>query len=119
MVPFMKMIPVLTESQLKGKSKLLKRQTSGELVLCRTDKSGKLCVLSKDLFIRKIMPHIGDDVVVSWEDVKNSEKVLNASCAQVTRVLRMGCDNQHEDRIKAAVTVTNSSPWAAYERSQG
>ena len=76
-------------------------------------------MLSKDLFIRKMMPHIGEDVVVSWENVKNSEKVLNASCAQVVRVFRMGCDSQHEDRIKAAVTVTNSSPWAAYERSQG
>ena len=43
--------PVLTESQQKGKTKLLGRQKAGELVLCRTDKSGKLCVLSNELFI--------------------------------------------------------------------
>ena len=68
---------VLTQSQTKGKDKLLTRQAAGECVLCRTDKSGKMCVLSKDLYIKKMLPHIENDMVVEREEVKVSE---NAEC---------------------------------------
>ena len=90
--------PVLTESQIKGKMKLLKRQAAGECILCRTDKSGKISVLSKELYIKKMFPHIEQDVIVDREEVKTSEKVLNATCAQFARVLMAGSDNHHEDR---------------------
>ena len=99
---------VLTERQMKGKAKLLRRQSDGECVLCRTDKSGKLCVLSKELFIKKMLPHIENDHVVDREVVIASEKILNASCAQLARVMRTGRDYQHEDRVKSAITVSNS-----------
>ena len=66
---------------MKGKAKLLKRQLAGECVICRTDKSGKLCVLSKDLYIKKMAPHIENDVIVDREEINTSERFLNASCA--------------------------------------
>ena len=93
---------------MKGKAKLLRRQSDGECVLCRTDKSGKLCVLSKELYIKKRLPHIENYNMVDREEVIASEKILNASCVQLGRVLRTRRDNKHEDRVKSATTVVNS-----------
>ena len=93
---------------MKGKVKLLKRQLAGECVLCRTDKSGKLCVLSKDLYIKKMTPHIVNDVVVDREEINTSERFLNASFAQLAKVFKIGSDIQHEDRVKSALTVSYS-----------
>ena len=99
---------VLTESQMRGRKKLLERQAAGECVLCRTDKSGKLCVLSKDLYVKKMLPHIQNDKVVSREEVVTSEKFLNATFSQLAKVMRVGNDYNHEDRVKSAITVSNS-----------
>ena len=77
-------------------------------MLCKTDKSGKLCVLSKELYIQKMMSHIKDDELVDREEVDTSENFLNATCAQLAKVMKIGNDNNHEDRVKSAVTVSSS-----------
>ena len=99
---------VLNEKQMRGKEKILKREKAGECVLCRTDKSGKLCLVSKDLYIKKMLPHIKDDEIVDRARVLEGEKKLNAASTQMSKVLRIGEDHQHQDRVKAAVNVSHS-----------
>ena len=77
-------------------------------MLCRTDKSGKLCVLSKDLCIKKMLPHIENDVLVDEDQVSASEKFLNATSSQLSKVLMIANNNNHQDRVKSAITVSNS-----------
>ena len=55
-----------------------------------------------------MFPHNDNDLVVDQEEVKTSEQLLNAASAQFARVLMIGSDNHHKDRVKAAVTVSHS-----------
>ena len=65
-------------------------------------------MLSKELYVKKMWPHIQNDVLVSREEVITSEKLLNATCSQLAKVMRVGNNYNHEDRVKSAVTVFNS-----------
>ena len=47
----------LTPNELKGLKSLQKRISSGELIICETDKSSKLCVLSRDQYIASGLQH--------------------------------------------------------------
>ena len=59
-------------------------------------------MLSKKLYIKKMLPHIENDSVVDREEVNDSERLLIAICAQLVKVLQTGSENQHEERVKAA-----------------
>ena len=66
-----------------------------------------MCVV-KRLYIKKMAPHIKNDVIVDREEINTSERFLNASCAQLAKVFKIGSDNQHDDRVKSALTILYS-----------
>ena len=55
-----------------------------------------------------MVPHIENDVIVDHEKINMSERFLNALCAQLAKVFKIGRDNQHDDRVKSALTVSYS-----------
>ena len=99
---------VHTTQQLAGKESLFKRQNDGELVLLESDKNGIIVAVSKDLFIKKIKPHIKDDDIVDRKEVKEKENLMNATALQFARVLNMGVGLNQKDRVKEAVISSNA-----------
>ena len=84
--------------------KLLRdRVKSGEFLVQLTDKSGQLCVDTKDNYVASMQPHIQNDPVISLEERDKTERVLNGHCIQLTRILRMGQAHGHETRVHSAV----------------
>ena len=49
--------------------------------------------------------HIENDVIVDCGEINTSERFLNA---QLAKVFKIGSDNQHDDRVKSALTILYS-----------
>ena len=47
-----------------------------------------------------MMKHIETYPIVARETVKSSENLLNATATQLARVMRVGSDFDHQDRVK-------------------
>ena len=66
----------LSEQAKRGRKSLLAREKAGELVIVSTDKSGKRAVMSKELYIQCMQPHIEGDSVHMREEVDLVEKTI-------------------------------------------
>ena len=64
----------LTEEQMRGLKKLAKRVKDGEIVVTRTDKSGRLFVSRTEDYMEKGMVHVGNDrrITEKEEEFENS-----------------------------------------------
>jgi hypothetical protein len=49
----------------------------GGLVVCQTDKSGRLCVLTRDQYLQAGMVHIKNDKKVTNEEQEEIERAVN------------------------------------------
>jgi hypothetical protein len=94
---------VLTEQQQRGKKSLMKRQKEGELVIGETYKSGKKTVLGTKDLVRKMEPHIEKDEIVTRERVEKAEEKMSGCAMIMARVLRLGEDHNHGDRVASAM----------------
>ena len=99
----------LTKSEAMGKKKLNKRTKKGEAAVVATDKSGRLSVMSKEEYQRKVSEHTANDPEVTQEHVKQLEQVLSATSASLARVLQMGEEWHQEDRVESAMRATLTS----------
>ena len=96
----------LTKQQRESRKSLLAREKEGELVILGTDKSGKRAVMSKELYIGTMAPHMKGDTVHPREEVVSQENKFNGAATQILRALRMGEDWSHGDRFKSAYSVS-------------
>ena len=67
----------LTESQKTGMQSLKKRMQAGEIVILKTDKSGKLCVATMEEYIRMGQEHAGKDEIIGRKQIEEMEKEIN------------------------------------------
>ena len=104
----------LTKSESMGKMKLSKRTKRGEAAVVATDKSGRLSVMSKEEYIRKVAEHTGNDPIVDQEQVNELEYILSATSSSMARVLMISEEWNQEDRVQSAVKakLTNVPPLA-------
>ena len=58
-----------------GLKSLKKRTKNGEAAIVATDKSGRLAVMSKSEYERKVAEHTGSDPIVSQSDVTEMEQI--------------------------------------------
>ena len=63
----------LTPSEKRGTVKLKIRVANGSILICETDKSGKLAVLASDLYYKLGKEHSQGDEDISWADVKQGQ----------------------------------------------
>ena len=63
----------LTDGQQEGLKTLKKRISEGEIVVLKTDKSGKLCVATRDAY--REMVHAGNDKVIGRKETQ--EKLMD------------------------------------------
>ena len=73
-----------------GRKKLLSRVKSGELVLSSTDKSGKIAVWTRQLYIRAAQDHISKDTQVDWEYVNKVQNQANGLATTLCSAFMLG-----------------------------
>ena len=66
----------LTISERRGMNKIIKRIEAGEIIICETDKSGKLAVISKELYYQMGESHASNDPIASWEEICKSQRII-------------------------------------------
>ena len=90
----------LTKQQTAGLKKLKKRVADGEIIVCQTDKSGRLCVMPMELYIEAGDTHVSKDMVVDDKFVRGTQKKLNGHVAMWIKCLNMGENWEHTDRLR-------------------
>ena len=91
------------KAQLSALKSLKTKVNNGEIIVMTTDKSGKLACESRDQYIASMQPHIANDQVISLEEKNNIENNINGHCIQFGRILKIGQNQGHWNRIKSAL----------------
>ena len=88
----------LTPAQKRGLKNLLKRVKDGEIVVCQTDKSGKLSIMSMEAYMEAGSVHTSKDREVNLSFVEEKQKECNGHCSMLMKVFRIGEDWKHSGR---------------------
>ena len=80
----------LTKSERRGINKLKKRVDAQEVVILQTDKSGKLCMMSLEMYLRIGEPHVKNDPIVDWEEVKDAQELMKAHLKMLKKIFSTG-----------------------------
>ena len=101
----------LTESEKRGLEKLRKRIQSKEIVVIRTDKSGKMAIIQWELYQQMGEKHLGNDKVVTWDEIYETRNVIHGHLRVLTKVFKVGEDQgkkqiERTAREKQAATLT-------------
>ena len=89
----------LGEEERKGLKSLIKRTKDGEIIVMKTDKSGKFSVTNREKYIEMGQVHIGKDREVTREEIRSTDKTLNEHSSAWCSIWRTGQNHQQEDRV--------------------
>lgn len=89
----------LSEEERKGLRSILKRIREGEILVMKTDKSGKFCIVSQADYIKMGEVHTKNDKKISRDNVIQIEKALNGHCMAWCKTWDTGRDHKHNDRV--------------------
>ena len=89
----------LTKDQQEGLKTLKKKIKDGEIVVLRTDKSGKLCVASRDAYVKMGMIHTEKDKKIGWKEIEEMEKQINGHSIAWVKMHNTGESHGHKDRV--------------------
>merc|ERR1711954_17894 len=64
----------MTKQERRGKIKLHKRATNGEIVISTTDKSCDITISSMESYLAQGEVHIANDQPAKWEDIDKAKK---------------------------------------------
>ena len=90
----------ITRQQAEGLKKLKKRCDEGEIVVCSTDKSGRLCVMPMEMYQELGRVHTAKDTEVDEKFVNDTQRRLNGHVSMWIKSLDMGADWKHHDRLR-------------------
>ena len=91
--------PNLTQDQQEGLKSLKKKIKDGDIVVLRTDKSGKLCVASRDAYVKMGMMHTNKDKKIGWKEIEEMEKQINGHSIAWVKMYNTGESHGHKDRV--------------------
>ena len=89
----------LTEMEEKGLKMLKKRVKEKEIIVMKTDKTGKFIVIDREEYREIGENQIKDDIEVCRKEIKRREKILNSHSAMWCKFSNMGESHGHKDRI--------------------
>ena len=69
----------LTKSELRGLRSLKKRVQNGDLCIAQSDKSSRLCVLSRKQYLESGATHTDKDREITWRDIKQLQNQVNSN----------------------------------------
>ena len=103
----------LTESQKAGLKSLKKRIQEGELVILKTDKSGKLCVATVENILRWAWNMLRDKLI-SRKKIEEMEKEINGHSTAWVKMHGNGTNNGHTDRVIDSKTTRSKNLSTMY-----
>ena len=89
----------LSPKEQEGLKSLKDRISKGELVVCQSDKSNKLCVLSRQQYIDAGLSHCKKDLEVNSAEVKRLQTYVNSHVSWLHDILGTGQFWGQHDRI--------------------
>ena len=104
----------LTKSETEGIKEIKKKIKDKEIVVFATDKSGRFSVDTPQNYEEAVMAHTTNDMEINCERVKRIEGKLNQHMRVFNKMFRVGSNHEHEDRVNAATTSTNTPPPPLY-----
>ena len=85
----------LTPAEARGLKKLKKRVRDGQLVVVRTDKSGKFCLMSLEEYRRAGEVHTAKDTEVSLDFLINTQRKINGHLSMLLKTFMAGEHHDH------------------------
>ena len=92
--------PNMTENEIAGLRTRRKRISEGEIVVLKTDKSGKFCITDRETYLELGKVHTSGDREINRGEIKEREKILNAHTSMWIKMTNMGEDHKHEGRTR-------------------
>ena len=89
----------LTEEQEKGLKTLKKKTQNEEIVILKTDKSGKLCLATVEEYIRMGNEHAGKDAPIGRKEIEEMENQINGHSIAWVKMHGTGANNGHRNRV--------------------
>ena len=89
----------LTSAELKGLRKLKKRIRNREIVILKTDKSGKLAPMSREKYEKMGKEKVKNDEKIDRTEVRRIERRMNEQVVMWSKILNSGENHEHLDRI--------------------
>ena len=71
----------------------------GEIVVLKSDKSSKLCVIKKEKYLQVGIKDKGDDKKIDRKELQRIEKRINEHTRMLCKIMNIGEDNGHLQRI--------------------
>ena len=69
----------MSEIEVQGLRSLLLRIGKGEIIIMKTDKSGKFCIVSVEDYLKMGQVHIKQDLELKRKDMIQTDKILNGN----------------------------------------
>ena len=104
----------LTEEEKDGLKSLQKRMKNQEIVILKTDKSGKMCVVTREEYIRMGQEHTGKDAEIDRKTIIEKEKQLNGHVFFWSKMWGSGEDHNHRDKIIDSKVVSSEQLIGMY-----
>ena len=78
---------------------LKKRIKEGEIIVMKTDKSGRFVVTTPENYVEMGKEHTDKDIEIGWEKVRQLEKTIHSHSMAWAQIWSYGDDHNHQDRI--------------------
>ena len=78
---------------------MIKRIRDNEIVILKTDKSGKLAAMLKKDYLEMGMKKTEKDMEMNRDEIKKNEKSINAHARMILKILNAGEEHGHLKRI--------------------
>ena len=108
----------LTKEELRGLTSLKKRIKKGELVVMKTDKSGKFSITTREKYLEMGEAHVGNDEVIARKKVRETDKIMNSHSRAWCSIWMTGQAHGQEDRIvssKASKSENTAKLYLAHK----
>ena len=97
----------LTQSEQAGLRELREKIDKKEIVVFKTDKSGKLAVDTPENYSEAITVHTANDEEIDDSKLRKIETSMNDHLRQLNKIFEVGAKWNHQDRVAEASTSTN------------
>ena len=104
----------LTPREKRGLRKIKKRMAGEEIVILKTDKSGKFTVMNRDKYLELGKKNNGGDKVIERGELKTIERKINDHSRMWTKIVNAGEAHNHHSRIKNSKMIESEQAASKY-----
>ena len=85
----------LTPSEMRGLRKIRKRIAGHDILVLKTDKSGKLAVIDRDLYTKLGLEQCKNDRKIDRESIRTIERRINDQSRFWSKMINSGKNHNH------------------------